>query len=101
MAAYREEIFGPVLVCLEVGSACLLFVRYARRSCSPDSTEVAYALRDAVQSAPSFHPPGLQAPDLDSAISLVNGNEHGNGAAVFTHSGAAARKFQNEVWCSD
>lgn len=54
MAAYREEIFGPVLVCLE-------------------------------------------APDLDSAISLVNGNEHGNGAAVFTHSGAAARKFQNEI----
>jgi malonate-semialdehyde dehydrogenase (acetylating)/methylmalonate-semialdehyde dehydrogenase len=27
----------------------------------------------------------------------VNGNEHGNGCAIFTKSGAAARKFQHEV----
>ncbi|KIZ05257.1 methylmalonate-semialdehyde dehydrogenase [Monoraphidium neglectum] len=54
MACYDEEIFGPVLVCLE-------------------------------------------APDLDSAIALVNSNEHGNGTAIFTHSGAAARKFQHEI----
>jgi malonate-semialdehyde dehydrogenase (acetylating)/methylmalonate-semialdehyde dehydrogenase len=52
--AYKEEIFGPVLVCLD-------------------------------------------APDLDAAIELVNGNEHGNGTAIFTHSGAAARKFQHEI----
>lgn len=54
MACWDEEIFGPVLVCLE-------------------------------------------APDLDSAIELVNSNEHGNGTAIFTHSGAAARKFQHEI----
>ncbi|KAI8469036.1 MAG: Aldehyde/histidinol dehydrogenase [Monoraphidium minutum] len=54
MAGYDDEIFGPVLVCLD-------------------------------------------APDLDAAISLVNGNVHGNGTAIFTHSGAAARKFQNEI----
>lgn len=41
--------------------------------------------------------PSPQAPDLDSAIELVNSNEHGNGTAIFTHSGAAARKFQHEV----
>jgi hypothetical protein len=39
----------------------------------------------------------LQAPDLDGAIDLVNSNEHGNGTAIFTQSGAAARKFQHEV----
>ncbi|EIE22494.1 methylmalonate semi-aldehyde dehydrogenase [Coccomyxa subellipsoidea C-169] len=54
MECYKEEIFGPVLVCLE-------------------------------------------AETLDEAISIVNGNEHGNGTALFTRSGPAARKFQNEV----
>jgi malonate-semialdehyde dehydrogenase (acetylating)/methylmalonate-semialdehyde dehydrogenase len=34
---------------------------------------------------------------LDEAIALINGNPFGNGTAVFTQSGAAARKFQNEI----
>jgi len=54
MEVYQEEVFGPVLVCLEASS-------------------------------------------LDEAIAVVNGNEHGNGTAIFTRSGAAARKFQHEV----
>ena len=28
---------------------------------------------------------------------MINANEHGNGTALFTRSGPAARKFQNEV----
>lgn len=39
----------------------------------------------------------LQAETLDEAVSIVNNNEHGNGTALFTRSGPAARKFQNEV----
>ncbi|KAL4423389.1 hypothetical protein ABPG77_004320 [Micractinium sp. CCAP 211/92] len=54
MECYREEIFGPVLVCLEAGS-------------------------------------------LEEAIATVNANEHGNGTAIFTASGAAARRFQSEI----
>ena len=54
MPCYQEEIFGPVLSCLEV-------------------------------------------PTLDDAIALINANDHGNGTAIFTRSGAAARKFQHEV----
>lgn len=38
-----------------------------------------------------------QVESLDQAISLVNANKHGNGTAIFTRSGAAARKFQHEV----
>ena len=34
---------------------------------------------------------------LDEAIALINANEHGNGTAIFTGSGAAARRFQSEV----
>ncbi|CAK0781245.1 Methylmalonate-semialdehyde dehydrogenase [acylating], mitochondrial [Coccomyxa viridis] len=54
MDCYSEEIFGPVLVCLE-------------------------------------------AETLDEAVAIINSNEHGNGTALFTRSGPAARKFQNEV----
>jgi malonate-semialdehyde dehydrogenase (acetylating)/methylmalonate-semialdehyde dehydrogenase len=35
--------------------------------------------------------------NLDEAIALVNGNPFGNGTGIFTQSGAAARKFQNEI----
>lgn len=37
------------------------------------------------------------AETLDEAIALVNANPYGNGTALFTSSGAAARKFQHEV----
>eukprot|EP01112_Ceratiomyxa_fruticulosa_P012637 TRINITY_DN350_c0_g1_i3.p1 TRINITY_DN350_c0_g1~~TRINITY_DN350_c0_g1_i3.p1 ORF type:complete len:556 (-),score=143.76 TRINITY_DN350_c0_g1_i3:104-1771(-) len=54
MDCYKEEIFGPVLVC-------------------------------------------LKADTLDQAIELINKNPYGNGTAIFTKSGASARKYQHEV----
>ena len=54
MVVYDQEIFGPVLVIVEVDT-------------------------------------------LDDAIALVNANPHGNGTALFTQSGAAARKFQEDI----
>lgn len=54
MECYKEEIFGPVLIC-------------------------------------------MQSDSLDEAIQIVNRNKYGNGAAIFTSSGAAARKFQTEI----
>jgi malonate-semialdehyde dehydrogenase (acetylating)/methylmalonate-semialdehyde dehydrogenase len=52
--AYKEEIFGPVLVCLAVDT-------------------------------------------LEEAIAFTNASPYGNGAAIFTKSGSAARKFQHEI----
>ncbi|OWF38254.1 probable methylmalonate-semialdehyde dehydrogenase [acylating], mitochondrial [Mizuhopecten yessoensis] len=54
MKCYREEIFGPVLVSLEVDT-------------------------------------------LDDAIDCINNNPYGNGTAIFTTNGAAARKFTMET----
>ncbi|KAI8025193.1 hypothetical protein LOK49_LG02G03130 [Camellia lanceoleosa] len=54
MECYKEEIYGPVLLCME-------------------------------------------ANNLEEAINIVNRNKYGNGASIFTTSGAAARKFQTEV----
>jgi malonate-semialdehyde dehydrogenase (acetylating)/methylmalonate-semialdehyde dehydrogenase len=54
--AYREELFAPVLVC-------------------------------------------LQAADLGEALAIVNASKYGNGGAIFTQSGAAARHFAHHVQC--
>ena len=39
----------------------------------------------------------VAAKDLDEAISFINDNPNGNGTAIFTQSGAAARKFQVDI----
>ncbi len=39
----------------------------------------------------------LRVANLDEAINLVNANPYANGTAIFTASGAAARRFQNEI----
>jgi malonate-semialdehyde dehydrogenase (acetylating)/methylmalonate-semialdehyde dehydrogenase len=54
MTCYKEEIFGPVLLCVEV-------------------------------------------PTLEAAIEFTNASPYGNGCAIFTSSGAAARKYQYEI----
>ncbi|KAJ7517347.1 hypothetical protein O6H91_21G020000 [Diphasiastrum complanatum] len=54
MECYKEEIFGPVLLCLE-------------------------------------------AQTLEEAVAIINRNKYGNGTAIFTTSGAAARFFQHEI----
>ena len=39
----------------------------------------------------------MRADSLDEAIELLNANLHGNGTAIFTQSGAAAHKFQQDI----
>merc|ERR1712135_214595 len=41
----------------------------------------------------------VSAETLDDAIDLINNNHYGNGTAIFTQSGASARKFVNEINC--
>ncbi|GAM42108.1 methylmalonate-semialdehyde dehydrogenase [Talaromyces pinophilus] len=54
MECYKEEIFGPVLVCISVQT-------------------------------------------LEEAVQLLNSNEYGNGASIFTKSGSSASYFQKNV----
>ena len=39
----------------------------------------------------------LRADSYDAALTLVNGNPYGNGAAIFTNDGGAARRFHRDV----
>lgn len=38
-----------------------------------------------------------RASTIDEAIKIINSNQYGNGVAIFTRSGAHARKFQHEI----
>ncbi|MCH9011929.1 MAG: CoA-acylating methylmalonate-semialdehyde dehydrogenase [Proteobacteria bacterium] len=39
----------------------------------------------------------VRAPDYGAAVDIVNGHEYGNGAAIFTRDGDAARNFANNI----
>ena len=39
----------------------------------------------------------IPADTLDDALDIINTNKYGNGTAIFTQSGATARKFEVEV----
>ncbi|GAA4562613.1 CoA-acylating methylmalonate-semialdehyde dehydrogenase [Micromonospora coerulea] len=39
----------------------------------------------------------LRVPSYDAAVELVNANPYGNGTAIFTNDGGAARRYQNQV----
>jgi len=39
----------------------------------------------------------LRVSGYDEGLSLINGNRYGNGVAIFTNDGGAARRFRNEV----
>ena len=39
----------------------------------------------------------MYADSLDEAIAIINANPNGNGTAIFTQSGAAAHKFQQDI----
>jgi malonate-semialdehyde dehydrogenase (acetylating)/methylmalonate-semialdehyde dehydrogenase len=39
----------------------------------------------------------VRVPTYGDALELVNANPYGNGTAIFTNDGGAARRFQNEV----
>ena len=41
----------------------------------------------------------MEVSTLDEAIDITNSNPYGNGCALFTASGAAARKYQWEIDC--
>ncbi len=39
----------------------------------------------------------VRVDSYDEALELINGNPYGNGTAIFTNDGGAARRFENEV----
>ena len=96
-----EELIGSAIA---EGAACPLDGRGATVAGFPDGNWVAPTVLTVTPSmriyAEEVFGPVLQVLTVDTleeAIALVNANPYGNGTAVFTRSGALARKFEHEI----
>lgn len=104
-AAARDRVAGYVGAGEAAGAALVV----DGREVSPDADGEGYfvgpTLFDHVTTDMSIYTDEIFGPVLsvvrvetyDEAIDLINANPYGNGTAIFTNDGGAARRFQNEV----
>jgi len=103
--ASRERILSLIESGIEQGATLLLDGRDVRVDGFPEGNFVGPTVFTDVHPEHDIYKQEIFGPvlcvmtakDLDEAIGIVNANPHGNGTAIFTGSGWAARKFQNEV----
>jgi malonate-semialdehyde dehydrogenase (acetylating) / methylmalonate-semialdehyde dehydrogenase len=103
--AARERILSSIELGKAEGATCLLDGSDCRVDGYPDGNWVGPTLFSNVRAEMAIYRDevfgpvlvALQADSLDDAIATINANPYGNGTAIFTSSGGAARKFQHEV----
>ena len=102
--AARDRIEGLIASCEQQGGKILLDGRSAKVDGYPDGNWVGPSILEATTEMDCYNQeifgPCLtivKAKTLDEAISLINKNKYGNGAAIFTQSGATARKFERTI----
>jgi malonate-semialdehyde dehydrogenase (acetylating)/methylmalonate-semialdehyde dehydrogenase len=104
-AAHRDKVAGYI----DAGEAAGATIVVDGRGVSPDSDGEGYflgpTLFDNVRTDMSVYTDEIFGPVLsvvrvesyDQALELINANPYGNGTAIFTNDGGAARRFENEV----
>jgi malonate-semialdehyde dehydrogenase (acetylating)/methylmalonate-semialdehyde dehydrogenase len=104
-AEHRDRVASYVEAGEEVGAKVVV----DGREVQPDGGENGFwlgpTLLDQVEPHMSVYTDEIFGPVLsvlrvdtyDDALDLINSNEYGNGTAIFTNDGGAARRFQNEV----
>ncbi len=104
-AAARDRVSGYI----DAGEAAGAAVVVDGRTVVPDADGAGFfvgpTLFDHVTTAMSVYTDEIFGPVLSvlrvdtyaDAVALVNANPYGNGTALFTNDGGAARRFQNEV----
>ncbi|MDD7965291.1 CoA-acylating methylmalonate-semialdehyde dehydrogenase [Actinomycetospora lemnae] len=104
-AAARDRVSGYV----DAGEAAGASLVVDGRGVSPDAEGEGFfvgpTLFDHVTTDMSIYTDEIFGPVLsvvrvdtyDEAVALINANPYGNGTAIFTNDGGAARRFQNEV----
>ncbi|WP_442542509.1 CoA-acylating methylmalonate-semialdehyde dehydrogenase [Arthrobacter sp. KN11-1C] len=104
-AAHRDKVAGYI----DAGEAAGATIVVDGRGVSPESEGEGYflgpTLFDNVRTDMSVYTDEIFGPVLsvvrvesyDQALELINANPYGNGTAIFTNDGGAARRFENEV----
>jgi malonate-semialdehyde dehydrogenase (acetylating)/methylmalonate-semialdehyde dehydrogenase len=103
--AARDKVSGLIETGVNEGAKLVLDGRGVRVEDHDDGFYVGPTLFDEVRPHMEIYKQEIFGPvlivlrvaDIDEAIQMINDNPYGNGTAIFTANGAAARKFQNEV----
>lgn len=102
--AAKQRIEGLIASCEQQGGKILLDGRGAKAEGYPEGNWVGPTVLEATTDMDCYNQeifgPCLtivKAKTLDEAIELINKNTYGNGAAIFTQSGATARKFERTI----
>jgi malonate-semialdehyde dehydrogenase (acetylating)/methylmalonate-semialdehyde dehydrogenase len=104
-AAHRDKITGYIAAGAEAGAMLVVDGRELSVADRPDGFFVGPTLFDHVSTDMTIYTDEIFGPVLtvvraesyEDAVRLVNENAYGNGVALFTRDGGAARRFQFEV----
>ncbi len=104
-AAARDRVTGYIDAGVAAGAALVVDGRQSEFDADGAGFFVGPTLFDHVGTDMSIYTDEIFGPVLsvvrvdtyDQAVELINANPYGNGTAIFTNDGGAARRFQNEV----
>ena len=104
-AQHREKVASYIDAGVDAGAELVVDGRNAEFDADGDGFFLAPTLFDQVSTEMSIYTDEIFGPVLsvvrvasyDEGLELINSNPYGNGTAIFTNDGGAARRFQNEV----
>jgi len=102
---HRDKVAGYVAAGQAAGATLVVDGRDVQPNGEPDGFWLGPTLFDNVTTDMSIYTEEIFGPVLsvlraggfDEALALANAHPYGNGAAVFTNDGGAARRFENEI----
>ncbi|WP_067548642.1 CoA-acylating methylmalonate-semialdehyde dehydrogenase [Nocardia crassostreae] len=103
--AHRDKVAAYVAAGESAGATVVLDGREVQADGAEDGFWLGPTILDNVTTEMSVYTDEIFGPVLsvvrvesyDEALALINGNPYGNGTALFTNDGGAARRFHNEV----
>ena len=103
--AHRDKVASYVQAGVDAGAELVVDGRAQQFDGEPGGFWLGPTLFDKVTTDMSIYTDEIFGPVLavlrvqsyDEALALVNSNPYGNGTAIFTNDGGAARRYQNEV----
>jgi len=104
-AAHRDRVVSYLSAGVSAGASLVVDGRAVEPDGAAEGFWLGPTLFDHVDPAMSVYTDEIfgpvlsvvRVPSYDAALDLVNANPYGNGTAIFTNDGGAARRFQNEA----
>jgi len=103
--AHRDKVAAYIDIATEDGATVVVDGRNVEVDGNPDGFWLGPTLIDNVPITSRVYTDEIFGPVLsivrvasyDHGLALINASQYGNGTAIFTNDGGAARRFQNEV----